>query len=231
MPLDQARSAAPEVLVAVARGDGPLQRQVEDQLRAAIRAGRLVAGERLPSSRALAADLGVSRATLHRRAGNRETLLGEALWLLSDRALSNAERTWDEGRAPQGTVRSLWVMGRFRAAVAAASGMRRLLDEEPALTIRVLTDPRGAVQPRIVAACAALLAHDAEAGVFTPLIDVGSLSYATVRLAESFLYADVIAARAPDLEAADTLISALVLGGAPPREGTPAGSRRQRTPD
>ena len=43
---------------------GPLQRQVEDQLRAAIRSGRLVAGERLPSSRALAADLGVSRGVV-----------------------------------------------------------------------------------------------------------------------------------------------------------------------
>ena len=56
MPANQARSA--ELLVAVARGAGPLQRQVEDQLRAAIRDGRLAAGERLPSSRVLAADLG-----------------------------------------------------------------------------------------------------------------------------------------------------------------------------
>ena len=46
------------------RGDGPLQRQVEDQLRAAIRSGRLVEGERLPASRALAADLGVSRGVV-----------------------------------------------------------------------------------------------------------------------------------------------------------------------
>jgi GntR family transcriptional regulator/MocR family aminotransferase len=55
---------AREVLVAVRRGAGPLQRQVEDQLRAAIREGRLVAGERLPSSRALAADLEVSRGVV-----------------------------------------------------------------------------------------------------------------------------------------------------------------------
>jgi GntR family transcriptional regulator/MocR family aminotransferase len=60
--LNQARSA--ELLVAVARGAGPLQRQVEDQLRAAIRDGRLAAGERLPSSRVLAADLEVSRGVV-----------------------------------------------------------------------------------------------------------------------------------------------------------------------
>ena len=52
------------MLVALTRGDGPLQRQVEDQLRAAIRSGRLVAGERLPASRTLAADLGVSRGVV-----------------------------------------------------------------------------------------------------------------------------------------------------------------------
>ncbi|HEX6020980.1 MAG TPA: PLP-dependent aminotransferase family protein [Solirubrobacter sp.] len=46
------------------RGAGPLQRQVEDQLRAAIREGRIAAGERLPSSRVLAGDLGVSRGVV-----------------------------------------------------------------------------------------------------------------------------------------------------------------------
>ncbi|MBE2317897.1 PLP-dependent aminotransferase family protein [Solirubrobacter sp. CPCC 204708] len=52
------------MLVALKRGAGPMQRQVEDQLRAAIRSGRLVAGERLPSSRVLATDLAVSRGVV-----------------------------------------------------------------------------------------------------------------------------------------------------------------------
>src|SRR3954470_15314696 len=63
MPENQA-SSTPTVLVAVTRGSGALQRQVEDQLRAAIRDGRLAAGERLPASRALASDLGVSRGVV-----------------------------------------------------------------------------------------------------------------------------------------------------------------------
>jgi GntR family transcriptional regulator/MocR family aminotransferase len=61
---NQARSATSDLLVGVRRGAGALQRQVEDQLRAAIREGRLVTGERLPSSRSLAADLGVSRGVV-----------------------------------------------------------------------------------------------------------------------------------------------------------------------
>ena len=62
MPENQASTL--ELLVGVARGRGPLQRQVEDQLRAAIRSGRLAAGERLPASRVLSADLGVSRGVV-----------------------------------------------------------------------------------------------------------------------------------------------------------------------
>jgi GntR family transcriptional regulator/MocR family aminotransferase len=42
----------------------PLRGQLEDHLRTAIRAGRLRAGERLPSSRMLAADLGLSRGVV-----------------------------------------------------------------------------------------------------------------------------------------------------------------------
>ncbi len=50
-----------EVLVELHRGAGSLRAQVEDGLRDAVRSGRLAGGERLPSSRALARDLGVSR--------------------------------------------------------------------------------------------------------------------------------------------------------------------------
>jgi GntR family transcriptional regulator/MocR family aminotransferase len=45
-------------------GEGPLQRQVYRALRAAILAGRLRAGERLPSTRALAGELRLSRNTV-----------------------------------------------------------------------------------------------------------------------------------------------------------------------
>lgn len=45
-------------------GAAPVSRQLEDQLRDAIRAGQLPGGARLPSSRALAAELGVSRPTV-----------------------------------------------------------------------------------------------------------------------------------------------------------------------
>lgn len=52
----------PELLLRIERGGGePLRAQLEAGLREAIRSGRLPAGERLPSSRELARELGVSR--------------------------------------------------------------------------------------------------------------------------------------------------------------------------
>jgi GntR family transcriptional regulator/MocR family aminotransferase len=52
----------PELLLRLDRGrPEPLRLQLEHELREAIRSGRLAAGERLPSSRALARELGVSR--------------------------------------------------------------------------------------------------------------------------------------------------------------------------
>ena len=53
---------ASEALLTLDRSGGvPLRAQLEDQFRRAIRSGRLAAGDRVPSSRALATALGVSR--------------------------------------------------------------------------------------------------------------------------------------------------------------------------
>ncbi len=54
-------SAGPELLVELDRDDGPLAARLQGALRDAVREGRLAPGERLPSSRTLARDLGVSR--------------------------------------------------------------------------------------------------------------------------------------------------------------------------
>ncbi len=54
-------TTGPEVLVELAAGDGPLGARIEGSLREGARSGRLTAGIRLPSSRTLARDLGISR--------------------------------------------------------------------------------------------------------------------------------------------------------------------------
>jgi GntR family transcriptional regulator/MocR family aminotransferase len=64
MPVEWSTSG-PDLLLALDRDTRtPLRAQLERQLRDAIRTGRLAAGERLPSSRALAGHLGLSRGVV-----------------------------------------------------------------------------------------------------------------------------------------------------------------------
>lgn len=168
-------------------------------------------------TRTFAHELGISRSTLFRRAGNREELLGDALWYLADHTMAAAVRNWEraEGdavRNADGELRCLAVMREYRSAIAGNDGFRRFLDDEPTVAIRILTDPHGRVQPRVMAAHVDLLGRDVEDGGFVPAVSLESLCYAIVRLGEAFLYSDVLASRAPDLEAASTLLAALVEG-------------------
>ena len=57
-------SSAFDLLVVLRRGTAPLHAQLEAQLRDGVRDGRLAPGVRLPSSRTLAAELGVSRGVV-----------------------------------------------------------------------------------------------------------------------------------------------------------------------
>ena len=174
-------------------------------------------------TRTLAAELGISRSTLFRRAGNREDLMGDALWYLGNLTMAGANRMWDKEhgsavRSPSGELRCLAVMRQYRSDIAGNQGFRRLLNEEPTVAIRVLTDPHGRVQPRVMAAHVALLRRDVDDGGFVPAVSLDSLCYAIVRLGEAFLYSDVLASRAPDLDAASTLLAALVEGHVPASE-------------
>ena len=196
--------AALSAAAGAARGD-------EEPLvdRAVSAAARWIQGGRRIDMQGLAAELGVSRVTLFRHAGGREALLGAALWQLTARTLAAAERRVE--RPPPGRSHAVEVMRVFNELVSGASGLRRLLDEEPALTIRVLTDPRGAVQPGVVSHIEALLRRDADNGVKL-LIAPDALAFALVRLGESFLYADALASRPPDVETANRLQRALIEG-------------------
>jgi Tetracyclin repressor-like, C-terminal domain len=156
----------------------------------------------------LADELGVSRVTLFRRVGSREALLSKALWLLTQCTLEMAAARWEAER-PDGELHTPGTGQHLNALVAQSKGLRRLLDDEPALAIRVLTDPRGQVQPGVVAFVEELLCRDIEEFGLVTLVEPNALAYALVRLGESFLYADVLAARKPDVETAGFLQHAL----------------------
>ena len=175
------------------------------------RAARWVSDGKRLDMQGLADELGISRATLFRRVGGREELLSKALWQLTERTLAAATERWESER-PEGALHTPGTGRHLNAIVSRTTGLRRLLDDEPALALRVLTDPRGRVQTGIVAFVEASLRRDMAEFGLVPLIEPGALAYALVRLGESFIYADVLAARQPDVATADRLQQALVEG-------------------
>ena len=180
--------------------------------RAAVLAASHIQNMRRVDMQRMSAELGVSRVTLFRHVGSRDMLIGRALWHLTALTLAAAERHHDGGSETR--YRTVGVIHHFNALVCSAPGLRDLLDREPAVALRVLTDPRGAVQPGVVAAIEALLEQDVERGLVL-LIEPNALSFALVRLGESFLYADALASRTPDLRHANRLQQALIEGSAP----------------
>ncbi|MFQ1000672.1 QsdR family transcriptional regulator [Modestobacter sp. SSW1-42] len=174
----------------------------------------LLRGERLDTS-TLAAELGISRVTLYRRVGNRDAILGEALWVMARGALLIATEVHDArppGAEPPRRLRLLEIAEEFRHLVSIAPALQRLIAEEPTTTLRIVTDPRGRVQPRLVEAYTDLFQRDVDELGLVPQVPLPVLAFAVVRLAESFLYSDVMVARAPDLAAATTVLDALVTG-------------------
>jgi AcrR family transcriptional regulator len=159
----------------------------------------------------LADELGISRATLFRRVGGREALLGSALWAVTERSLAVAAKRWEREK-PADALHTTGSLRHFNAIVAHSAGLRRLLDDEPATAMRILTDPRGHIQAGIVASVADSLRWDVEEYGLDPIIEPEDLAYALVRIGESFLYADVLAARKPDVDKANRLQRALIEG-------------------
>src|SRR5262249_30867535 len=92
----------PELLVELDRTAAePLHRQLANGLRDAIRTGRLAPATRLPSTRALAADLGVSR----RRLADSYSQLAAERFLLTKHGSGTRVATVDAAAAPPSDAR------------------------------------------------------------------------------------------------------------------------------
>jgi AcrR family transcriptional regulator len=167
-----------------------------------------VAGQRL-DMRSLAQRVGVARATLYRRAGNREQLLDQVLWwrarrLLADQVQASAHLT--------GTDRLIAVIGRVVRAIGADRPVRTFLESEPETALRVLTGSRSTVHQGVAAALENLIDLERGRGAFDTSLDTPTLAFAIVRVADGFLYSNVIADRAPGIGPAVTVIEALLRG-------------------
>jgi len=149
---------------------------------------RFLACERV-DVQALARELGLARATMHRWFQTRELLLGEVLAALAEERLSAIRRETGGVGAPA----LLQTLDRFNREVAATRGMRALLAQEQERALRILTSSAGVVQPRVVACIERLIDAEVQAGELVPPTPPDVLAYAITRLGEAFLYNDALA--------------------------------------
>jgi AcrR family transcriptional regulator len=171
----------------------------------ALATDRFLAGERV-DVQAIARELGLARATMHRWFQTRESLLGELLATLAEERLTAIRREVGGSGAPA----LLETFDRFNREIAATRGMRALLAQEQERALRILTSSGGIVQPRLVMSIERLIDAEVEGGHFVPRIPPGVLAYAIVRLGEAFLYNDALAGIRGDTERLRQVESALL---------------------
>jgi AcrR family transcriptional regulator len=188
-----------------ARGETPRPTPL-DALRLARR--RWLANERLDMG-ALARELGISRATLYSWVGSRERLIGEVIWSFAEEGLRQAL----EGASGSGPAYVLDVVERFARLNASFEPLRRFIEQDPELALRVLTSKKGPVQERMIGAARELLTEQVAAGKLTPALDVDTLAYLMIRVNESFLYSDLITGSEPDVDKALDVVRILLHAG------------------
>jgi AcrR family transcriptional regulator len=149
---------------------------------------RFLEGERI-DVQAIARELGLARATMHRWFQTRELLLGEVLGTLAEQRLELIRR--ETGGV--GAAALLDTFDRFNREVAATRGLRVLLAQEQERALRILTSSAGLVQPRVVGSIERAIDAEIEGGEFAAPLPADVLAYAIVRLGEAFIYNDALA--------------------------------------
>lgn len=154
----------------------------------------LLAGRRI-EVRAIAAEFGISRATIYRWFGSREGLLAEVctrnLVAMFDHA--------DTEAAGRGARRILDTLRLVNRRLAGSEALRSFIRLEPS-GLQILTSSSGLVQPRVVENLRAYLERVAAEDGYRPPVEAATLAYAMVRLGEAFLYDDSVVGMQREIE-------------------------------
>jgi AcrR family transcriptional regulator len=164
-----------------------------------------LAGERL-SVEDLAQELGLSRATAYRWAGNADELTGK---VIAGLAAAVFYRTSRDAKG-KGAARVVDAMSRGMRLIASGRGYRHYLARDPERALRIVASKDGPVQGQTIALVQGLLEEEASAGRLKLPVDPHTMAYALVRIVESFLYADAIAGEALDLDKAEEIIKLML---------------------
>lgn len=174
-----------------------------------------LAGERIDIG-ALAARLGIGRATAFRWVGSRELLLSEILWSLCDELMTTTAAR-HRGR---GAHRVASICEDAVRALVVFEPLRRFVRSDPEYAVRLLTSKLGPVQGRAIERVRALLQYEADRGALVPPLAVDTLAYLIVRLCESFIYAEATSDQQVDVADAGLAIELLLSGRVAPRRAS-----------
>jgi AcrR family transcriptional regulator len=180
----------------------------DDVLDAALH--RYLRGERIDVL-ALAGELGVGRTTIYRWFGSREQLLGDVVARAAETVL---ERVRAEGKGSGGPL-LLDIFDRFNRALADAPALRAFLEQERDTALRIINSSGGVVTPRMVERIAEIIEEQVSAGAYRPPVEIETLAYAIVRLAEAFIFNDAAAGIRGDVDRLRD-VEAAMLGVRPP---------------
>jgi AcrR family transcriptional regulator len=174
----------------------------------AAAADAYASGRRL-DMQSLARRLGVGRATLYRRAGNREDLLDEVIWWHARREVTLQLLM---AGSQSGADRIAAVVGGVLRGIESDEPLRAFIRSDPDAALRILTGRHSVTAAGLTAALERLIDLERSRGSFDAELDTGALAYAIMRISEGFVYADVLANRVPDSGRAVTVIRALLAG-------------------
>ena len=160
-----------------------------------------VAGERLDIGK-LADELGVGRATVFRWVGSKEQLYGEVISEAFAQSIHYARRA-STGRGAEFLTD---VTRHLLTVLIASKPLRAFVKHDPELAMRIVMSSQSPVEGRVIAAVRELIEGEVAGGYLQPAIDIDSLAYVIVRIAESFLYRDVLTGDRPDVETATKAI-------------------------
>ncbi|GAB2509925.1 QsdR family transcriptional regulator [Nocardia heshunensis] len=176
-----------------ARAPGrPASASPDDVLEAAIAV--FLSGNRLDVN-AIAAQLGVGRASIYRWFGSRDGLLGAAVARQLEKTVAHADRR----SRGTGGERLTAVLNRTIDLLVVNDALRSYFDNESTAALRLITRGDGIVHQSAVALVERFIER-AEAEGYCPPIERDTLAYALVRLWEAFLYNDAVAGFRGDVE-------------------------------
>jgi AcrR family transcriptional regulator len=165
----------------------------EDVIEAGLH--RYLRGRRV-DVQAIAAEIGVGRATVYRWFGSRDNLIGEIVIRATEPVLAEA-RAGLKGKGGPGLLDTF---DRFNRALADAPALRAFVDQERDAALRLIASSAGVVQPRIVELITALITEEVEAGTYDPPAEPANLGFAIVKLAQAFLFNDAVAGIRGDVD-------------------------------